>query len=258
MNDERIFRLDNKVAIVTGGGGGIGRAICELFANVGARVACLDLDEQAAETAAQAIREAGGQAVGLCCDVASEAGARAAAAEVEQRLGLPTVLVNAAAMLDRSGTILDIDPQEWDDVIRVNLGGTYLMSRAALPGMIRAGGGSIVHIASMHARVGRAGRVSYTSAKGALLQLAKTMAVDHAADGIRVNTLSPGAVETRRITFRYGEMPAEQRRQAESKYLLNRFAAPAEIAAAALFLASPASSYMTGADLLVDGGYCAV
>ncbi|MBV7484649.1 SDR family NAD(P)-dependent oxidoreductase [Bordetella sp. BOR01] len=258
MTDERIFRLDNKVAIVTGGGGGIGRAICELFANVGAHVACVDLDEQAADSAARAIRESGGRAVGLRCDVASETETQAVAAEVERTLGLPTVLVNGAAMLDRSGTILDIGPQEWDQVMRVNLGGAYMMSRAALPGMIRAGGGAIVHIASMHARVGRAGRVSYTSAKGAMLQLAKTMAVDHAAQGIRVNTLSPGAVETRRIAFRYGEMPAEQKRQAESKYLLNRFAAPAEIAAAALFLASPASSYMTGADLLVDGGYCAV
>ena len=117
----------------------------------------------------------------------------------------------------------------------------------------------MIHIASMHGWVGRAGRASYTSTKGALLQLGRTMAVDHAAQNIRVNTLSPGAVQTRRITHRYGgEMPPAMKAAATAKYLLNRFAAPEELASAALFLASDASSFMTGADLLVDGGYCAV
>lgn len=258
MKDERIFRLDDQVAVVTGGAGGIGRAICEMFANVGARVACVDHDGDAAEACARAIREAGGHAIGMACDVSDEAQTLRVAEDVRRELGGPRVLINGAAMLDRSGTILDIDPREWEQVMKVNLTGVYLMSRAVLPAMIETGGGSVVHIASMHARVGRGGRVSYTSAKGALLQLAKTMAIDHAAQGIRVNTLSPGAVETRRIAFRYGTLSPEARRQAESKYLLDRFADPSEIAAAALFLASPASSYMTGADLLVDGGYCAV
>jgi NAD(P)-dependent dehydrogenase (short-subunit alcohol dehydrogenase family) len=257
--DESLFRLDGKVAVVTGGSGGIGGAICTLFANVGAAVACVDLDEDKARAMAQSITAAGGRAIGVGCDVASEASTLAAAARIVAELGRPTVLVNGAAMLDRSGTILEIDLDEWDKVHRVNLTGSYLMSRAVLPAMIEAGGGSVIHIASMHGHVGRGGRVSYTSTKGATLQLGKTMAVDHAAQGIRVNTLSPGAVDTRRIAFRYGgELPPDVKRAATAKYLLNRFAHPNEIATAALFLASDASSFMTGADLLVDGGYCAV
>lgn len=257
--NERIFRLDGKVAVITGGGGGIGDAICRLFANVGARVACLDMDAEAAQATADGIVAAGGQAIAVQCDVASEASTLSAAATVAEAFGHANVLVNGAAMLDKTGTILEIDPQEWENVLKVNLTGAYLVSRAILPGMIAAGGGSVIHIASMHASVGRAGRVSYTSSKGGMLQLGRTMAVDHAAQGIRVNTLSPGAVDTRRIAFRYGGvLPDELRQQATSKYLLNRFAHPDELAAAALFLASDASSFMTGADLLVDGGYCAV
>ncbi len=257
--DEKVFRLDGKVAVVTGGSGGIGSAICALFGNVGAQVACLDLDEAAAQSVAADIVAAGGRAIGIGCDVGSEASTLAALARVVSELGKPTVLVNGAALLDRTGTVLEIDLEEWDKVHRVNLTGSYLMSRAVLPAMIEAGGGSIIHIASMHGHVGRAGRVSYTSTKGATLQLGRTMAVDHAKQNIRVNTLSPGAVDTRRIAFRYGgELPPEVKRKAESGYLLNRFAHPNEIATAALFLASDASSFMTGADLLVDGGYCAV
>lgn len=255
---EKVFRLDDKVAIVTGGGGGICGAICQAFANVGARVACLDFDALAAQQTVNAIRAAGGEAIAIECDVSSETSTLSAVARVVAELGKPNVLVNGAAILDKTGTILDIDLEEWNHVFAVNLTGAFLMSRAVLPPMIEAGGGSIVHIASMHASVGRAGRVSYTTAKGGMLQLAKTMAIDHAAQNIRVNTLSPGAVQTRRITFRYGENAEAKIQQAATKYLLNRFAQPDELASAALFLASDASSYMTGSDLLVDGGYCAV
>ncbi|MCC7227760.1 MAG: SDR family oxidoreductase [Burkholderiaceae bacterium] len=256
--DERIFRLDGRVAAVTGGAGGLGSAICQLFANVGAQVACIDIDLSAAEEQAETIRKNGGKAIGVQCDVASEASTVTAAATIADRLGHATVLVNCAAVLDRSGTILDIDLAEWDKVLRTDVTGAYLMSRAILPGMIEAGGGSIVHIASMHAHVTKAGRVSYATAKGALLMLAKTMAADHAAQGVRVNTLSPGAIRTRRTEFRYGSMTQEMRREHAARYLLNRSAMPDEIASATLFLASQASSYMTAADLLVDGGYSAI
>lgn len=255
--DEKMFRLDGRVAVVTGGAGGICGSICRAYANVGARVACLDYDSAAAEATAASIRQAGGDAIGLQCDVSDERSTLDATEQVLKRLGRPTVLVNGAAMLDRTGTILDIDPQEWQRVMNVNLTGAYLMSRAVLPAMIEAGGGSVIHVASMHGSVGRAGRVSYTTAKAGLIMLARTMAIDHAEQGIRVNTLSPGAVATRRITFRYGDNAEEQLKLVAQKYLMKRFAHPDEMTGAALFLASDASSFMTGSDLLVDGGYCA-
>ena len=128
------------------------------------------------------------------------------------------------------------------------------MSRAVLPGMIAAGGGNIIHIASQLGRVAAPARVAYCASKGAIIQLAKAMAVDHAAQNIRVNALSPGAVETRRLVLRFGDMDTA-RRVAGPKHLLNRLGQPDEIAQAALFLASDAASFMTGADMLVDGGY---
>lgn len=255
--DETLFRLDGRVAVVTGGAGGICSAICRAYANVGAKVACLDHDGEAAQALAAEIREVGGEAIGLACDVSDERSTVEAAAEVKRRLGAPTVLLNGAAMLDRTGTILEIDPQEWQRVMAVNLTGAYLMSRAVLPDMIEAGGGSVIHLASMHGSVARAGRGSYTTAKAGLVMLAKNMAIDHADSGVRVNSLSPGAVATRRITFRYGENAQEKLKEAAQKYLMKRFAQPDEMVGAAIFLASDASSYMTGADLLVDGGYCA-
>ena len=257
--NETIFRLDGRVAIVTGGAGGICSAICRAYANVGAKVACLDYDGAAAQSLANAIREDGGQAIGLACDVSDERSTIDAAAEVKRCFGVPSVLLNGAAVLDRSGTVLDIGLQEWQRVLAVNLTGAYLMSRAVLPDMISAGRGSIIHLASMHGSVARAGRVSYTTAKAGLVMLAKNMAIDHVNDGIRVNSLSPGPVATRRITFRYddGKDVQEKLKEVAQRYPMKRFAEPDEMVGAALFLASDASSYMTGADLLVDGCYCA-
>ena len=131
------------------------------------------------------------------------------------------------------------------------------MSRAALPVMIAGGGGTIIHVASQLGHVGSAGRPAYCATKGALLQLTKAMAADHAADGIRVVSLSPGAVETHRMILRHGNME-EARRVSGPKHLLGRLGLPNEIAQAAVFLASPGASFMTGTDLLVDGGYAAI
>jgi NAD(P)-dependent dehydrogenase (short-subunit alcohol dehydrogenase family) len=243
--------LARKVAVVTGAGNGIGRAICLAFAQAGAKLACLDLDEAAAgETMAACSYDA----LALRCDVSSEADTKAAAAAVLERFGAIHVLVNAAATDDRNGTILDIDAQEWSRVFAVNVMGAFLMSRAVLPSMIANGGGSIIHIASQLGRVAAPARAAYCSSKGAVIQLARAMAVDHAGQNIRVNALSPGAVETRRLVLRFGDMQ-EARRVAGPKHLLNRLGQPEEIAQAALFLASDGASFMTGADMLVDGGY---
>jgi NAD(P)-dependent dehydrogenase (short-subunit alcohol dehydrogenase family) len=243
--------LAGKVAVVTGAGNGIGRAISLTFAKAGAKLACLDIDESTARDTAAAC---GPDALALRCDVSSEADTKTAVAAVLQRFGGVHVLVNAAATEDRNGTVLDIDAQEWSRVFAVNVMGAFLMSRAVLPSMIANGGGSIIHIASQLGRVGAPARAAYCSSKGAVIQLAKAMAVDHAHQNIRVNALSPGAVETRRLVLRFGDMQTA-RRLAGPKHLLNRLGQPDEIAQAALFLAGDGASFMTGADMLVDGGY---
>jgi NAD(P)-dependent dehydrogenase (short-subunit alcohol dehydrogenase family) len=190
------------------------------------------------------------------CDVTVEADVQAAIAAVVADLGPVRVLVNGAAGLDPDGTVLEVDLAGWNSVVAVNLTAAFVMSRAVLPSMIAAGGGSIIHIASQLGRVATARRVAYCTTKGALIQMARAMAVDHARDNVRVNALSPGAVETERLVFRYGDMDTARRTLA-GKHVVNRLGRVDEIAEAALFLASDASSFMTGADLLVDGGYTA-
>jgi NAD(P)-dependent dehydrogenase (short-subunit alcohol dehydrogenase family) len=160
-------------------------------------------------------------------------------------------------MREPTGTIVEVAPAEWNRAIAINLSGAYLVSRAVIPLMAAAGGGSIIHIASQMGRVGAGGRGVYCATKGALIQLAKVMAIDHARDNIRVNTLSPGAIETERVAFRYGSL-ADARAHSIPKHPIGRLGRAEEIAHAALYLASDASSFMTGSDLLVDGGYTAV
>jgi NAD(P)-dependent dehydrogenase (short-subunit alcohol dehydrogenase family) len=246
--------LIGKAAIVTGAGNGIGRAIATLFASAGAAVLCADINSAMAEETAQMISSAGGRAQARLCDVSIETDAGAAAEAARSAFGAIHILVNAAATDDPNGTVVDIEPAVWTRVFAVNVMGAYLMSRAVLPGMIAAGGGNIIHIASQLGRVAAPARAAYCSSKGAIIQLAKAMAVDHAAQNIRVNSLSPGAVETQRLVLRFGDMETA-RRVAGPKHLLNRLGQPEEIAQAALFLASDAASFITGADMLVDGGY---
>ncbi len=249
--------LTGRVALVSGAGGGIGRAISLAFVEVGAAVACCDLDASSAEETARLVRNAGGRAISQRCDVAVEAQTYAAVAAAHQAFGRLDILVSGAAPYDPSGTVLEISPADWERVLAINLTGSFLLSRAALPRMIARGGGSIIFIASQLGRVGSGGRAAYCATKGALIQLAKVMAIDHAAQNIRVNALSPGGVETQRTLHRYGSFEAARERLG-SKHLLGRLARPQEIAAAAVFLASDAASFVTGSDLLVDGGYTAV
>jgi NAD(P)-dependent dehydrogenase (short-subunit alcohol dehydrogenase family) len=247
MSAESRFSLKGKSAIVTGAGGGIGGAIARAFADAGAKVACVDLE----------VGKVGAPLLPIRCDVSSESDTRAAVEQAVKAFGALHVLVNAAAMRDPSATVTDLDLAAWNRVFAVNLGGAFLMSRWAIPHMAKSGGGSIIHIASQLGTVGTAGRVAYCSTKGALITMAKAMAADHAAQKIRVNTLSPGAVETDRMPLRFGTME-KAREVMGPKHLLGRLGMPDEIAAAALFLASDASSFMTGSNLLVDGGYNAI
>ena len=241
------FSLKGKSAIVTGAAGGIGAAIAKAFKEAGAQVACVDLT----------VDKVGRDYLPIRCDVSSEPETRAAVERIAKTLGGVHVLVNAAAMRDPTATVTDLDLAAWNKVFAVNVGGAYLMSRWSIPHMVKAGGGSIIHIASQLGTVGTPGRVAYCATKGALITMAKAMASDHASQNIRVNTLSPGAVETDRMNLRFGDMK-KARKALGPKHLVNRLGQPDEIAAAALFLASDAASFMTGSNLLVDGGYNAV
>ena len=239
------FSLQGKRAIVTGAAGGIGSAIVRAFRDAGAKVAGLDLDAKNVQAD-----------LALACDVSAEEQTRQAVERTARELGALHILVNAAAMRDPTASVTELDLAAWNRVFAVNVGGAYLMSRWAIPHMARAGGGSIVHVASQLGTVGTPGRVAYCATKGALVTMTKAMAADHAAQKIRVNALSPGAVETERM-LRFGSME-KAREVLGPKHLVGRLGLPAEIAAAALFLACDASSFMTGANLLVDGGYNAV
>jgi len=247
------YSLKGKAAIVTGAGGGIGRAISIAFAQAGAKVACVDLNLDKAEETA---RLGGEDSVAIRCDVSSESDTKAAVERAANGFGRVDILLNGAAMTDPSATVLELDLAAWNKVFATNVGGAFLMSRWAIPHMAAAGGGSIIHIASQLGTVGTPGRVAYCSTKGALITMAKAMAADHAAQKIRVNALSPGAVETDRM-LRFGSMD-KARAALGPKHLMQRLGQPREIAQAALFLASDASSFMTGSNLLVDGGYNAI
>ena len=249
--------LAGRAALVSGAGGGIGRAIALAFAEAGAAVACCDIDAPGVEETARLVEAAGGGAIAHRCDVAIEADTLAAVAAAHQAFHRLDILVSGAAPYDPSGRVLETNLADWERVLAVNLTSAFLLSRAVLPQMIVGGGGSIIFIASQLGRVGSAGRAAYCATKGALIQLAKVMAIDHAAQNIRVNTLSPGAVETQRILHRYGSFEAA-REGLGPKHLLARLGRPHEIAAAAVFLASDAASFVTGSDLLVDGGYTAI
>jgi len=251
------MQLAGKAALISGAGGGICRAIEVAFAEAGAAVACYDIDPAASAETARLVAAAGGRSLSQACDVAREDQALAVAAAAQQAFGRLDILVSGAAPHDPSGTVLEVTVADWQRVLDINLTGSFLLSRAVLPAMIAGGGGSIIFIASQLGRVGSAGRAAYCATKGALIQLAKVMAIDHAAQNIRVNTLSPGAVETERTLRRYGSFAAA-REQIGAKHLTGRLGRPDEIAGAAVFLASDAANFVTGSDLLVDGGYTAI
>ena len=250
-------RLHDRVAIVTGAGGGIGGAISAAFAAEGAKILCADIDGGSAAAAAAAIAAAGGVAAAFECDVSQSASARAAVAAAVERLGGLHILVNNAAVFPRSATIPELEDAEWERALAVNIGGAFHMSKHAIPRIKAAGGGSIIHIASQMGRVGNPGDAAYCATKGALLTLAKAMALDHASDGIRVNTLSPGGIATQQMVREFGDMATAERDWGRARHPLGRLGRPEEIARAAVFLASEESAFMTGADLLVDGGYTA-
>ncbi len=242
-------RLEGKAAIVTGAAGGIGFAIAEAFRREGAGVIAADI-------AADIDRRAPAGCVAMRCDVSRAADAEAAAALARERFGGLHVLVNNAAAFAPYGTVVEIEESDWTRTLAVNLTGPFLMSKYAVALIAASGGGSIVHIASQLGRVGKPGHCWYGAAKAGLIQLARVMAIDHAGQGVRVNSLSPGPISTPRIHAKHGGREAAERENG-ALTPMDRIGRAEEIAQAAVFLASDESSYMTGADLVVDGGYTA-
>jgi NAD(P)-dependent dehydrogenase (short-subunit alcohol dehydrogenase family) len=247
--------LQDKTAIVTGAASGIGRAIVLAFAHEGANVICVDVDQRGCDETVN-LAQASTRVLSVSCDVADSVQAEASVKLAQEHFGALHVLVNNAAVFVPYATVVDLDEADWTRSLAVNLTGPFLMSKFAVPLIAASGGGSIIHMASQLAQVGKPGHCWYGAAKSALIQLAKIMAIDHAAQNIRVNTLSPGPVGTERIHQKYGGK-AQAERVGDELYLMRRLGRPEEIANAAVFLASDASSYMTGADLLIDGGYTA-
>ena len=245
------MRLSGKVAIITGGGSGIGKAIAIAFVREGAKVVIAGRDGKKLEAAAAEI--------GRNCRAVSADVSKASDVEklVEAALGKfhgITVLVNNAAVL-LPGTAESLSEEDFDQTFAINVRGLWLLSRAVLPQMRASGGGSIVNIASVLSMVGARNRVAYAASKGAVMAMTKAMALDHAAENIRVNCICPGIVATEMVAkFNLDE---NARRQREAMHPMGRFGQPEEVASTAVFLASDESGWTTGSVITVDGGYSA-
>jgi 2-keto-3-deoxy-L-fuconate dehydrogenase len=252
-----VSALAGKVAVITGAASGIGRATALLFAAEGATLALVDRDAAGLAAVLASLGEPSAH-LALVGDVADSMTVSDHAARVAAHFGRLDILMTAAGF-SCGGTVETTDPEDWNAVVAANLGGTYLWARAAIPMMRGAGGGSIITVASQLALAGGRANAAYIAAKGAILALTRTMAVDHAADGIRANALVPGAIDTpllRRGLSRGGDFEGAAGRSI-ARHPLGRFGRPEEVAQAALFLASPASSFTTGSTLAVDGGWLA-
>ncbi len=247
-------RLDGKVAVITGAGGGMGREAAMLFCAEGARVCVADVDADAAEkTAAEA-----GDAFAVKVDVADSDSVREMYDQTAERYGGIDVLYNNAGISPADDdSILVTEPDAWQRVQDVNTKGVYLCCKHGIPHLLERGGGSVINVASFVALLGAAtSQISYTASKGAVLALSRELAVQFARQGIRVNALCPGPVETPLLLRIFGDDPAAYERR-RVHLPMGRLAKPREIVKAALFLASDESSYVNGATFLVDGGLTA-
>lgn len=251
-------RLDGKVAFITGGGTGIGRACALAFAREGARVALAARRREPLEKVVQEIQQAGGKAIAIQCDVTIEQEVGAALRAVVQHFGKLNVIVNNAGAL-HVATVEGTSEAEFDRLMDINVKGVFLVSRAAIPEMRRAGGGSIVNIGSILGLIAMKNRAAYCASKGGVTSLTKAMALDHAADKIRVNCICPSIVETELVEGLFSSQPdPEAAKQARREQIpLGRLGRPEDVANLALFLASEESSWITGAAIPLDGGLSA-
>jgi 2-keto-3-deoxy-L-fuconate dehydrogenase len=234
--------------LITGGASGIGAACVRRFQSDGCQVAVLDRDEE--------LLRASPAEGAYACDVTDERELEASVAEAAMRLGGIDVVIAAAGIAGR-GTVADTDPADWDRVIAVNLRGVFLTARVTIPHLRAAGGGAIVNVASQLGVVAAASAAAYCASKGAVISLTRAMAIDHGAEGIRVNCVCPGPTDTPLLDPYFGGAadPAAERRAYEAMQLHSRLVTADEIAGAVAYLADPASGSTMGAALVVDGGY---
>ncbi|NNC79307.1 MAG: glucose 1-dehydrogenase [Acidimicrobiales bacterium] len=251
------MRLDNKVAVITGAGGGVGRASALRFAAEGAAIVCADVVDGPNEETAAMVMDAGGSAVALHVDVTDAAQVEAMIAAGESEFGgVDIVFNNAGVMLSGDDDAVGTSEEIIDRTLDINVKGVILGCKFGVPALRRRGGGSIINTASFVASVGAATpQLAYTASKGAVLSLTRELAVVHAREGIRVNSVSPGPLKTELLM---SFLDTEEKRHRRLVHVpMGRFGESPEIAEAALFLASDESSYVTGADLKVDGGLTA-
>lgn len=248
--------LAGRVAIVTGGGGEIGGAIARRYAAEGASIIVTDVDLSKAEVVAGEIAAKGGKAKALAVDVRNPVDCERATAAALAAFGKLTTLVNAAGAAAPDGTVETLPLEAWELTMGVNLTGMFLMCKYAVPAIRKAGGGAIVNIASSHGHIGVATRCAYGASKAGVMQLTKVLAIDHGPDNIRANSISPGPINTARVLRKYGTREKANAARGPGQ-VLGRTGTPEEVAAAAVFLACEESSFMTGADLLLDGGQTA-
>ena len=250
-------RLENKITLITGAGMGMGREAALLFAREGARVVVADLNGQAAAETVDQVKRAGGEALATVGDVAVEAEVKRMVEEGVRRFGALHVLYNNAGVLwkDRDRSVLETDGEQWDRVMGINLKSVFWVTKYGIPHLRAAGGGSIILVGSVSALAGfTRAQDAYTAAKGALISLTKSLAIQFAKDQIRCNVIHPGIVDT---PLQAPYLTDAIRKEFETGIPLGRIAQPREIANVALFLASDESSFMTGAELVVDGGFTA-
>ena len=247
--------LKGKVAVITGGASGIGQATALLFAREGAALCVADLDQMGGRAVVESIREEGGRATHVHCDVTEADDCYRTIEKTIQDLGGLNILINNAGIIRRA-SVIETGEAEWDRIMAVNVKSVFLLSKYAIPYMIEAGGGVIINIASGWGLVGGPKAAAYCASKGAVVLLTKAMALDHGKDGIRINCICPGDTDTPLLhdeAKQLGE-PVAPFLAGAAERPLKRIGRPEEIAQAALYLASEASSFVTGTSLVVDGG----